>query len=84
MWKIPSLLATLAAILPINIHLGCRPSQCRFKYALVSTSLAFFLFSFQVHEKSILLPLMPATLLLQEEANAVILFTNMAIFRYDT
>lgn len=33
-------------------------------YALLTSSMSFFLFSFQVHEKSILLPLLPVTLLL--------------------
>ncbi|KAF9533133.1 ALG6, ALG8 glycosyltransferase family-domain-containing protein [Crepidotus variabilis] len=33
-------------------------------YALLTSSMSFFLFSFQVHEKTILLPLMPMTLLL--------------------
>jgi len=33
-------------------------------YALLTASISFFLFSFQVHEKSILLPLLPLTLLL--------------------
>ncbi|KAM6494335.1 glycosyltransferase family 57 protein [Amanita muscaria] len=33
-------------------------------YALLTSSLSFFLFSFQVHEKTILLPLLPVTLLL--------------------
>ncbi|KAH9480442.1 Dolichyl pyrophosphate Man9GlcNAc2 alpha-1,3-glucosyltransferase [Psilocybe cubensis] len=33
-------------------------------YALLTSSMSFFLFSFQVHEKTILLPLMPITLLL--------------------
>ncbi len=33
-------------------------------YGLLSVSCAFFLFGFQTHEKSILLPLLPATLLL--------------------
>jgi alpha-1,3-glucosyltransferase len=33
-------------------------------YALLTSSLSFFLFSFQVHEKTILLPLLPMTLLL--------------------
>lgn len=33
-------------------------------YTLASTSLAFFLFGFQTHEKSILLPLLPLTLLM--------------------
>ncbi|KAH7919268.1 hypothetical protein BV22DRAFT_1023274 [Leucogyrophana mollusca] len=33
-------------------------------YALLTSSMSFFLFSFQVHEKTILLPLLPLTLLL--------------------
>lgn len=33
-------------------------------YTLVTSSLSFFLFSFQVHEKTVLLPLLPMTLLL--------------------
>ncbi|KAJ7212099.1 glycosyltransferase family 57 protein [Mycena pura] len=33
-------------------------------YALLSCSMSFFLFSFQVHEKTILLPMLPVTLLL--------------------
>ncbi|KAF8903146.1 glucosyltransferase [Gymnopilus junonius] len=33
-------------------------------YALLTSSMSFFLFSFQVHEKTILLPLLPMTLLL--------------------
>ncbi|KAJ2843649.1 Glucosyltransferase-like protein, partial [Coemansia brasiliensis] len=41
------------------------------KYCLVNTSLAFFLFSFQVHEKTILVPLTPALLLIHEEEQAV-------------
>lgn len=33
-------------------------------YALLNSSMSFFLFSFQVHEKTILLPLLPITILL--------------------
>ncbi|KDQ25750.1 glycosyltransferase family 57 protein [Pleurotus ostreatus PC15] len=33
-------------------------------YALLTSAMSFFLFSFQVHEKTILLPLLPLTLLL--------------------
>ncbi|KAL9940865.1 hypothetical protein V8E36_000353 [Tilletia maclaganii] len=61
-------------------------------YALLSTSMAFFLFGFQVHEKSILLPLLPLTLLMcakgdswgGEEAKAdwewAVLGNNVATF----
>ena len=39
------------------------PTLSLLPYALFQTSMSFFLFSFQVHEKSILLPLLPLTLL---------------------
>jgi alpha-1,3-glucosyltransferase len=39
------------------------PTLSLLPYALFQTSISFFLFSFQVHEKSILLPLLPLTLL---------------------
>ncbi|OCH91210.1 glucosyltransferase [Obba rivulosa] len=39
-------------------------------YALLTSSMSFFLFSFQVHEKTILLPLMPMTLILAGAASA--------------
>ncbi|KAG2222775.1 hypothetical protein INT45_013139 [Circinella minor] len=75
-----SFFATLIAILPINIHLGMSPSRSRFGYALVNTSLAFFLLSFQVHEKSILLPALPISLMLYQEPDAVKIFMNVAMF----
>ncbi|KAK4049316.1 Glucosyltransferase-like protein [Microbotryomycetes sp. JL201] len=40
------------------------PTSVLLPHALFLSSMAFFLFSFQVHEKSILLPLMPLTLLM--------------------
>ena len=40
------------------------PAAQMLPYGLVSVSCAFFLFGFQTHEKSILLPLLPMTLLL--------------------
>ncbi|PPQ91702.1 hypothetical protein CVT25_012915 [Psilocybe cyanescens] len=56
-------------------------------YALLTSSMSFFLFSFQVHEKTILLPLMPVTLLLSGAPidSAVYswgaLINNVAVFR---
>jgi alpha-1,3-glucosyltransferase len=47
---------------------------------MVNSSLGFFLFSFQVHEKSILLPLLPATLLVLEEPISTTIFMNVAMF----
>lgn len=53
-------------------------------WCLSSCSLAFYLFSFQVHEKSILLPWLPITLLLAEvDADVISMvcwFLNMALF----
>lgn len=40
------------------------PTASLLPLALLASSLSFFLFSFQVHEKSILLPLMPMLLLM--------------------
>lgn len=56
-------------------------------YALLSSSMSFFLFSFQVHEKTILLPLLPITLLLSGASvdSTVYLWgalvNNVAVFR---
>jgi alpha-1,3-glucosyltransferase len=55
---------TLLASLPSCIHLMMQPTPRNFLLSLASTSLAFFMFSFHVHEKSILLPLLPITCLL--------------------
>ncbi|KZT09122.1 glycosyltransferase family 57 protein [Laetiporus sulphureus 93-53] len=55
-------------------------------YALLTSSMSFFLFSFQVHEKTILLPLLPITLLLSvaregsETAEMSMFVSNIAVF----
>lgn len=61
-----SALSTLAAILPTGLHLLVHPTLRNFKYSLVTSSLAFFLFSFQVHEKGILLVGIAVSLLFKE------------------
>ncbi|KAI9284963.1 glycosyl transferase [Umbelopsis sp. AD052] len=75
-----SLVATVLAMLPSVIHLGLNPTRKRLMYGLVCCSMSFFLFSFQVHEKSILLPALPVTLLILEEPWAVSMFINVAMF----
>ena len=55
--------ATFGLSLPSNIHLLFNPSSKNFLLSLVNTSIVFFLFSFQVHEKSILLAAIPVSLL---------------------
>ncbi|KAJ3027393.1 UNVERIFIED_CONTAM: Glucosyltransferase-like protein [Siphonaria sp. JEL0065] len=67
-----SIIATLTAVLPTSLNLfvaQLKPFDSnpkRLLLTLLNGSLAFFLFSFQVHEKSILIPLMPATMLLSD------------------
>ena len=56
--------ATLASIVPPNLILLLRPRKTTMPLAFATTAWGFFLFSYQVHEKSVLLPLMPMTLLL--------------------
>ncbi|XP_023336079.1 probable dolichyl pyrophosphate Man9GlcNAc2 alpha-1,3-glucosyltransferase isoform X2 [Eurytemora carolleeae] len=56
------LITTFIASLPSNLHLLFKPSNRSFLFALLNTSLVFFLFSFHVHEKSILLVAIPAIL----------------------
>jgi alpha-1,3-glucosyltransferase len=59
-----SLLATLAAIAPPCTILFFKPKKQLLSLALATTAWGFFLCSFQVHEKSVLLPLLPMTVLL--------------------
>ncbi|CAM1503038.1 Fc.00g078140.m01.CDS01 [Cosmosporella sp. VM-42] len=56
--------ATLLAIIPPNLILFLKPRKMTLPLAFAATAWGFFLFSYQVHEKSVLLPLMPMTLLL--------------------
>ncbi|XP_064625197.1 dolichyl pyrophosphate Man9GlcNAc2 alpha-1,3-glucosyltransferase-like isoform X2 [Lineus longissimus] len=58
---------TLLALVPSSLHLVIKTSFHNFKLALLNSALVFFLFSFQVHEKSILLAALPACLLLEVE-----------------
>lgn len=79
-----SLLLTLTGIFPSCIAIFFKPNKRLLTWCLSSCSLAFFLFSFQVHEKSILLPWMPITLLLNEVDPDVISmvcwFSNVSLF----
>lgn len=59
-----ALAATLLSIIPPNLILFFRPRKATLPLAFATTAWGFFLFSYQVHEKSVLLPLMPMTLLL--------------------
>ena len=57
-------LATLLSIVPPNVIIFLKPKKDTIPLAFATTAWGFFLFSWQVHEKSVLLPLMPMTLLL--------------------
>ena len=62
-----ALLATSAAIIPPCFILFLRPRRQLVPLAFAACSWGFFLCSYQVHEKNVLLPLLPMTLLLGGE-----------------
>lgn len=84
-----SLGLTLGCVMPACIALFRNPTMRSFRYATAITSLGFFLFSFQVsldltkvHEKTILVPLLPILMLFYNDSlhTATILFVNTALF----
>uniref|UniRef100_A0A7C9ELX7 Alpha-1,3-glucosyltransferase n=1 Tax=Opuntia streptacantha TaxID=393608 RepID=A0A7C9ELX7_OPUST len=78
--KLFCLVATLSTSLPSMIQQIMAPSNRGFLYALLNSSFSFYLFSFQVHEKSILLPLLPASLLVLEEPLLFRWLTHFGLF----
>ena len=58
-----ALLATTAAILPPCLIIFFQPRRQLLPLAFAAVSWGFFLCSYQVHEKNVLLPLLPMTLL---------------------
>ncbi|XP_009597819.1 probable dolichyl pyrophosphate Man9GlcNAc2 alpha-1,3-glucosyltransferase isoform X1 [Nicotiana tomentosiformis] len=62
-----SLVSTVSTCLPSMLLLILAPSRRNFLFGLLSSALSFYFFSFQVHEKSILLPLLPASFLAIDE-----------------
>ncbi|XP_054720074.1 dolichyl pyrophosphate Man9GlcNAc2 alpha-1,3-glucosyltransferase-like [Uloborus diversus] len=72
--------STLLSTLPSCLLLLKNPSMHKFRLALVNSSLAFFLCSFQVHEKSILLPALPILLLLEDHPLASTWFAIISTF----
>ena len=59
-----SLLITIVSILPASMMITSFPRRELLPWAMASSAWGFFLCSFQVHEKSVLLPLLPMTILL--------------------
>eukprot|EP01133_Synstelium_polycarpum_P001104 gene1104-1258_t len=73
-------LATLTGFLPIVYCLSRNCSKVMFLYSLIISSFSFYLFSFQVHEKTILLVLMPISLLALRHSFGVWWFGVVATF----
>lgn len=74
------LVTTLIAILPSSIDLFLRPTITKFVPSLIVSSLAFFLFSYQVHEKSILLVAVPVLLHLPDDPLPAFWFLTISNF----
>ncbi|KAF5294906.1 hypothetical protein FQR65_LT10704 [Abscondita terminalis] len=71
---------TLVAVLPTSLDLFLRPNVKKFTLALINSSLAFFLFSFQVHEKTILLVALPVMLYLPIDPLTCFWFLFVSVF----
>ncbi|XP_004537909.1 probable dolichyl pyrophosphate Man9GlcNAc2 alpha-1,3-glucosyltransferase [Ceratitis capitata] len=71
---------TAAFVLPINIHLFFNKRKETFILSLVNTAMSFYLFSFQVHEKSILLVAAPAMLLFSRYPQETFWFLEATVF----
>ncbi|XP_068599933.1 dolichyl pyrophosphate Man9GlcNAc2 alpha-1,3-glucosyltransferase [Brachionichthys hirsutus] len=75
-----SIVCTLLAVTPSSVRLLMKPTFWQFKLALINSSLGFFLFSYHVHEKSILLAALPACLLLNDLPFMCIWFLLISCF----
>ncbi|KAL1444876.1 hypothetical protein MTO96_045348, partial [Rhipicephalus appendiculatus] len=67
-----------ASISAIDVLL--RPTPERFRFTLINCSLAFFLCSYQVHEKTILFPALAFYLILDKHPGLVVWFSTLATF----
>ncbi len=72
--------ATLSAMAPSCAMLFRRPTTRMFLLSLANVSLAFFLLAFQVHEKNILMPLLPLSMLWSSHRHLVTSTTAIACF----
>ncbi|KAF5304561.1 hypothetical protein FQA39_LY09612 [Lamprigera yunnana] len=73
-------ISTFICILPSSLDLFLRPNLKKFVLALINCSLAFFLFSFQVHEKTILVVALPVMLYLQIDPINCFWFLIISVF----
>ncbi|XP_044762888.1 dolichyl pyrophosphate Man9GlcNAc2 alpha-1,3-glucosyltransferase-like isoform X1 [Coccinella septempunctata] len=74
------LFTTLSAVFPSSIDLFSRPNLRKFILALINSSLAFFLFSYQVHEKTILVAALPVVLYTPEDPFVCFWFLFVSVF----
>ncbi|KAF9431231.1 Glucosyltransferase-like protein [Podila epigama] len=79
-WCAVNVVIKLRELFDIQQLVRFRPTKRGLVYGLVNSSLSFFLLSFQVHEKSILLPALPITLLILDEPAIASLFVTLATY----
>lgn len=74
------LLTTLISVLPTCLDLFKNPTKVKFLLSMINCSLSFFLFSFQVHEKSILLVAIPVLMYSPQNIFICTWFVSLATF----
>ncbi|KAN0047446.1 hypothetical protein ACTA71_001828 [Dictyostelium dimigraforme] len=75
------LILTLVSMLPLVYGINRIPkNKFIFIYSLINSSFSFFLFSFQVHEKTILLVSLPISLLILHHPNTIWWFILVSTF----
>eukprot|EP01083_Nonionella_stella_P034871 95334_1 len=75
-----SLFCTVLSILPSGLQLVRHPTRKGLLIGLACSSFGFFMFSFQVHEKTILFPLLPITLMINDSPQLVTWIGSVATF----
>lgn len=74
------LICTSLSVIPSCYNVFIKNSFVKFQYSLLNSALAFFLFSYQVHEKTILLAAVPAILILPHDPLACTWFLSISVF----
>lgn len=74
------LMCTSIALIPSSYDVFISNSFLKFQFGLLNSALTFFLFSYQVHEKTILLAAVPAILVLSHEPLASTWFLIISVF----
>lgn len=72
--------ATISACLPSLVYLMKTPNNKQFLLALYNVSMAFFMFSFHVHEKQVLLPLLFYGLMIHDFRHFFSIFVTVTNF----